>query len=59
VSTPHIEQDHIEAEGIDFVDPCTFTSEHIKIKKLTVLDEDDFSIMYSSTGLLHYGHAQR
>ncbi|HAN49804.1 MAG TPA: hypothetical protein DCQ08_02165 [Amoebophilaceae bacterium] len=50
-STLHIEKDRIYFEGVDLVNPCTFTSEEVKIEKLSALDEKDLDLRYSFQGL--------
>ena len=58
-STLHIEKDRIYFGGLDFIEPRTFTSEEVKIKKLSTFDEEDLYLTYSSSGPLRYEYTQR
>jgi hypothetical protein len=58
-STLHIEKDRIYFEGLDFIKPRTFTSEAVKINKLSEFDEKTLDVTYSSSGPLRYEYSQR
>ena len=58
-STLHIEKDRIYFEGIDFVEPCTFTKEEIKLTHMAALHEEDLKLRRSSSGPLRHEYTLR